>query len=189
RGKFNSRYTYWNKAAASYNEALKTLTKEAFPKLHLEVLQDLIKILVSLNETEVAERLRREATELIHRLLQDKNYSQLSQQQLTDKLVQFEQLTVNILIQSGQIAEALATAEQDKNVCLSWLLDALPIPDYPDEIAETATYEIQQLLNPQTVAIYWHLSDAALTTFIIKSDGLLPPENCLSISQMNLKNG
>ena len=179
RGKLNSSNTYWNKATTSYQEALKTLTPDTFLQLHLEVLQKLIKTLASLKQTDEANKLRRDATDLLQPLLKQQNYSQLTQQQLTDKFVSFEQLTVNIFIQSGQFAEALATAETDKNVCLSWLLDALPIPDYETE--ETVTHaQIQQLLNPTTAAIYWHLSDASLTTFIIKSDGLLSPETCLS---------
>ncbi|WP_366664960.1 tetratricopeptide repeat protein [Microcoleus sp. bin48.metabat.b7b8b9.023] len=186
RGKLNSSYTYWNKAANSYNEALTTLTKDAFLKLHLEVLQKLIRTLVNRKETKQANKLRRDATDLLQRLLTQQNYSQLTQQQLTDKLVSFEQLTVNIFIQSGQFTEALITAETDKNVCLSWLLDALPIPDYQTE--ETVTHaQIQQLLNPTTAAIYWHLSDASLTTFIIKSDGLLSPETCFSDSPDELE--
>ncbi|MEG3888576.1 tetratricopeptide repeat protein, partial [Microcoleus sp. herbarium19] len=179
RGQLNSPNTYWNKATASYKEALKTLTPNAFLKLHLEVLQSLIKTLVGLKKTDEANKLRRDATDLLQRLLKQQNYSQLTQQQLTDKLVSFEQLTVNIFIQSGQFAEALATAETDKNVCLSWLLDALPIPDYEAEKKVTHA-QIQQLLNPKTAAIYWHLGDASLTTFIIKSDGLLSPETCFS---------
>ena len=181
-GKFNS-------SSASYKEALKTLTPNAFLKLHLEVLQKLIKTLVSLKQTDEANKLRRDATDLLQRLLKQ-NDSKLTQQQLADKLVSFEQLTVNIFIQSGQFAEALATAETDKNVCLSWLLDALPIPDYQtEETEETEETEkkvthaqIQQLLNPATAGIYWHLSDAALTTFIIKSDGFLSPETSFSDS-------
>ena len=183
QGKLNSPYTYWTKATTSYKTALKTLTKEAFLKLHLEILQALIKTLLGLKETEEANTLQRYATDLLHRLLTDKNYSQLSQQQLADQLVSFQQLTVNIFMQSGQLTEALEIAEQDKNVCLSWLLNALPIPDYQEETEETVTHaQIQQLLNPETCAIYWHLSDAALTTFIIKSDGLLLPEDCSSKS-------
>ncbi|WP_228052168.1 tetratricopeptide repeat protein, partial [Tychonema sp. LEGE 07199] len=179
RGQLNSPNTYWNKATISYDEALKTLTKDTFLKLHLKVLQKLIKTLVSLKQTDESNKLRRDATDLLQSLLKEQNYSQLTQQQLTEKLVSFQQLTVNIFIQSGQFTQALATAETDKNVCLSWLLDALPIPDY--QTAETVTHaQIQQLINPTTAAIYWHLSDAALTTFIIKSDGLLSPETCFS---------
>ncbi|MCW6052313.1 tetratricopeptide repeat protein [Lyngbya sp. CCAP 1446/10] len=183
QGKIKFDHPYRSQAATSYKKALKTLTKEAFLKLHLEVLQDLIKTLVSVKNTEAAEKLRRDATDLLHRLLTNKNYSQLSEEELADKLVRFEQLTVNILIQSGKLIEALETAEQDKNVCLSWLLNASPIPDYQEETAATVTHaQIQQLLNPTTCAIYWHLSDAALTTFIIKSDGLLSPEDCYTKS-------
>ena len=179
RGKLNSPKPYWNQAAASYEDALKTLTKDAFLKLYLEVLQDLIKTLVSLKKTKPVNTLERDATDLLQRLLKEQNYSQLTQQQLTDKLVRFEQLTVNIFMQSGQFAAALATAETDKNVCLSWLLNALPTPPYETE--ETVSHaQIQQLLNATTAAIYWHLSDAALTTFIIKSDGFLSPETCFS---------
>ncbi|MEP6489212.1 tetratricopeptide repeat protein, partial [Microcoleus vaginatus GB1-A3] len=178
-GKLNSSNSNecWAKADVSYKEALTTLTKDRFLKLHLELLQDLIKKLLASKKTEPANKLQRDATDLLQRLLKEQNYSQLTQKQLTDKLVRFEQLTVNIFMQSGQFAEALATAETDKNVCLSWLLNALPTPPYQTE--ETVTHsQIQQLLNPTTAAIYWHLSDAALTTFIIKSDGLLSPENC-----------
>ncbi len=170
-----------SQAINSYYLALETLSKDAFLALHLEVLQELIKALLRAHKTEKADKLRRDATDLVHRLLQQQNYSQLSKQQLTDKLVRFHQLTVNIFMQSGEIVKALDTAELDKNVCLSWLLDSLPIPAYQEPIAETATHaQIQQLLNPTTCAIFWHLSDAALTTFIINSDGLLSPENCLS---------
>jgi len=180
-GKLNSSNSNecWAKADASYKKALTTLTKDRFPKLHLELLQDLIKKLLASKKTEEANKLQRDATDLLHSLLHYQNYSQLTQQQLTDKLVSFEQLTVNIFMQSGQFAEALATAETDKNVCLSWLLNALPIPPYETEKTDSHA-QIQQLLNPTTAAIYWHLSDASLTTFIIKSDGLLSPENCLS---------
>ncbi|MEG4276589.1 CHAT domain-containing protein [Microcoleus sp. MON1_C1] len=180
-GKLNSSNSNecWAKADVSYKEALTTLTKDRFLKLHLELLQDLIKKLLASKKTEQANKLQRDATNLLQRLLKEQNYSQLTQQQLTDKLVRFEHLTVNIFMQSGQFPEALATAETDKNVCLSWLLNALPTPPYQTE--ETVTHsQIQQLLNPTTAAIYWHLSDAALTTFIIKSYGLLSPENCFS---------
>jgi tetratricopeptide (TPR) repeat protein len=181
QGKLNSSNSNecWAKADASYKEALTTLTKDRFPKLHLELLQDLIKKLLAFKKTEQANKVQRDATDLLQRLLKEQNYSQLTQQQLTDKLVRFEQLTVNIFRQSGQFAEALATAETDKSVCLSWLLNALPIPPYETEKTDTHA-QIQQLLNPTTAAIYWHLSDASLTTFIIKSDGLLSPENCFS---------
>jgi hypothetical protein len=49
-GKLNSSNSNecWAKADVSYKEALTTLTKDRFLKLHLELLQDLIKKLLSL---------------------------------------------------------------------------------------------------------------------------------------------
>ncbi|MFB2837822.1 CHAT domain-containing protein [Floridanema evergladense] len=151
-----------SEAVTSYNQALETLTSDAFPELHLEVLQDLIKALLSLKRTPEAEQLKRDGTDLLRRLI-DESKSQGKKEQLALKFASFQQLTVDIAIQSGQIIEALETAEDGKNACLSWLLYA-----YSDEIASPKYAEIQQLLQPTTAIVYWHLSPAALTTFIIK---------------------
>ncbi|MGA9381376.1 MAG: tetratricopeptide repeat protein, partial [Phormidium sp.] len=151
-----------SEAVTSYNQALKTLTSDAFPELHLEVLQDLIKALLSLKRTPEAEQLKRDGTDLLRRLLAESK-SQGKKEQLAFKFASFQQLTVDIAIQSGQIIEALETAEAGKNACLTWLLSA-----YSDEIASPKYAEIQQLLQPTTAIVYWHLSPAALTTFILK---------------------
>ncbi|XWK91314.1 MAG: tetratricopeptide repeat protein [Phormidium sp.] len=151
-----------SEAVTSYNQALKTLTSDAFPELHLEVLQDLIKALLSLRRTPEAEQLKRDGTDLLRRLLAESK-SQRQKEQLALKFASFQQLTVDIAIQSGQIIPALETAEAGKNACLSWLLYA-----YSDEIASPNYAEIQQLLQPTTAIVYWHLSPAALTTFILK---------------------
>jgi CHAT domain-containing protein/Flp pilus assembly protein TadD len=151
-----------SEAVTSYNQALKTLTSDAFPELHLEVLQDLIKALLGLRRTPEAEQLKRDGTDLLQRLLA-KPKSQGKKEQLAFKFVSFQQLTVDIAIQHKQIIEALETAEAGKNACLSWLLYA-----YSDEITSPNYAEIQQLLQPTTAIVYWHLSPAALTTFIIK---------------------
>jgi CHAT domain-containing protein/Flp pilus assembly protein TadD len=151
-----------SEAVTSYNQALKTLTSDAFPELHLKVLQDLIKALLRLGRTPEAEQLKRDGTDLLRRLIAEPK-SQGKKEQLAFKFASFQQLTVDIAIQSGQIIPALETAEAGKNACLSWLLYA-----YSDEIASPNYAEIQQLLQPTTAIIYWHLSPAALTTFIIK---------------------
>ncbi|MFB2935492.1 CHAT domain-containing protein [Aerosakkonemataceae cyanobacterium BLCC-F154] len=151
-----------SQAVTSYNQALKTLTSDAFPELHLEVLQDLIKALLSLRRTPEAEQLKRDGTDLLRRLI-DESKSQGKKEQLALKFASFQQLTVDIAIQSGQIIPALETAEAGKNACLTWLLYA-----YSDEIAFPNYAEIQQLLQPTTAIVYWHLSPAALTTFILK---------------------
>jgi CHAT domain-containing protein len=72
-------------------------------------------------------------------------------------------------IQSGQLVKALTTAEKDKNACLGWLLGA-----WSNDIPTPSWVEIQQLLNPSTAFVYWHLSPAALSTFILKHNGSEP---------------
>jgi len=154
---------YWDKAVASYNRALQTLTQDDFPELHLEVLQDLIKALLGLEQTDEAEEMRRRGTDLLQRLLKDPKRSEFRKQQLALKFTSFQQLTVDIDVRSGKLSEAWELAEAGKNACLTWLLGA-----WGDEIPQRPYADFQQLLPPTTAAIYWHLSPAALTTFIIK---------------------
>lgn len=169
RGSRDSRpFSYWHKAVAEYNEALKTLTEEAFPEAHLEVLQDLIQAALGLGETAEAKELGRRGTDLLRRLL-DESKSLNRKKRLAFKFAEFNQLTVDLAVHSGNWCAALELAEQSKNACLSWLLYA-----GSDEIASPSWSEIKQLLNPTTAIIYWHLSPVALTTFVLKSNAPSP---------------
>ncbi|OUL29960.1 hypothetical protein BV378_04915 [Nostoc sp. RF31YmG] len=152
--------SYWYKAIKSYNEALKTLTAEDFPELHLEVLQDLIQVQLELRETTKAEELQRRGTDGLRRLL-DECKSPGKKKQLTLKFAGFQQFTVDLAVQSGNWCAALELAEQGKNACLSWLLDG-----WSDNSPKWV--EMKQLLNSNTAIVYWHLSPAALHTFIFK---------------------
>ncbi|AFZ15257.1 protein prenyltransferase, alpha subunit [Crinalium epipsammum PCC 9333] len=67
------------------------------------------------------------------------------------------------------MVKALTVAEEGKNTCLSWLLY-----DRADEIPPPSYRQIQQLLNPTTAAIYWHISPYALHTFILKHNAPEP---------------
>jgi CHAT domain-containing protein len=116
-----------------------------------------------LGETDKAEELQRLGTDLLRRLLSEPKRSNYSKKQLALKFVSFQQLTVDQAVQSQQLVKALELAEKGKNACLTWLLHG-----YSEEISSPSYQEIQQLLNPTTAIIYWHLSPAALTTFIIK---------------------
>lgn len=166
---------FCQKAIASYARALENLTQDAFPEEHLDVLQDYIKALLSLRLKDDATELKRKATDLLRRLLNDPKRPESSKEKLTFKLASLQQLTVDIAVQSRQFIKALATAEHSKNACLSWLLYALPISPDQEETNGSETYtEIQQLLNATTAAVYWHLSPYALHTFIIKSGELAP---------------
>ena len=62
-------FDYWHKAAASHNQALKTLTEADYPKEHLEVLQELIKVQLGFGNTEAANQLRLKGLEVLKNLL------------------------------------------------------------------------------------------------------------------------
>ncbi|MDJ0676759.1 MAG: tetratricopeptide repeat protein [Calothrix sp. MO_167.B42] len=170
--------SYRNKAANSYNQALITLTATDFPEQHLEVLQDLIHVRLDLGDTAKAEELRRRGTDVLRRLL-DECKSPGKKRQLGLKFASFQQLTVDIAVQSGNWCAALELAEKGKNTCLSWLLENYPTPSplldkERGGFSRGEVKEIQQLLNPATAIVYWHLSPAALHTFILKHNSPSP---------------
>jgi tetratricopeptide (TPR) repeat protein len=159
---------YWHQAVSEYNQALLTLTQEDFPQLHLEVLQNFIKTLLGLGEITFAQELLEHATDAWKRLLNEQS-SEESQKDLALKFASFGQLAVDLAIQSGEWRQALEIVEYNKNACFTWLIfgwtDDIDSPNYP---------EIQQLLNPTTAIIYWHISPYALRTFIIKDNAPEP---------------
>ncbi|WP_211178511.1 hypothetical protein [Brasilonema octagenarum] len=134
------------KAVNSYNKALKTLTQADFSELHLEVLQDLIRVFLDLGETAKAQELQRRGTDLLRRLL-DECKSPEKKKQLALKFAPFEQLTVDLAVQLGEMVQALELVEQGKNACLAWLLDT-----GSDE--SPAWEEMKQLLNSTTAIVY-----------------------------------
>jgi tetratricopeptide (TPR) repeat protein/CHAT domain-containing protein len=157
------RFSFWRKAVISYETALETLT--ATPKLetaHLETLQDLIRVLLALDETEKAESLLRKGTDFLNERLATKtgrNQERFERQFRS----RFNELTVSLYVQKGNLTEALELAEKDKN---AFLRDGLlanttePSPTYP---------QMRDFLHQHnhTSIIYWHLSDNALTTFLL----------------------
>jgi CHAT domain-containing protein/tetratricopeptide (TPR) repeat protein len=165
-------HSFYHKAIHQYNEALKTLTDTDYPELHLEVLQDLIRVQLVLGETAKADELQRRGTDVLRRLL-EKCETTAKKQKLALKFAGFQQLTVDLAVQSGNLCNALLLAEQGKNACLSWLLAG-----YDDEILSPSYSQMQQLLNPSTAIIYWHLSPYALHTFILTHNA--PP--CIAIN-------
>jgi tetratricopeptide (TPR) repeat protein/CHAT domain-containing protein len=154
---------YWFYAAAEYNQALQTLTVEEFPQLHLEIVQHQIKTLLHIQETEQAQQWLQYGSQLLQNFLSEAERSNESKLQLALKNVGLGQLSVDIAVQSGDLIAALEIAEHSKNTCFNWLTfgwtDTITSPNYA---------QIQQLLNPTTAIIYWHISPYALQTFIIK---------------------
>jgi CHAT domain-containing protein len=62
---------YWRQAVAEYQQALITLTQEAFPAAHLAVVRDLIRVLLGLGENTEAKRWRRQGLNVFGQLLND----------------------------------------------------------------------------------------------------------------------
>ncbi|MHC5757382.1 CHAT domain-containing protein [Nostoc sp.] len=160
---------YWRKAASEYHQALLTLTLEYFPQLHLEVLQSLSKVLMGLGQTTQVQELLQRGTDLLRQLLSEETRSDESKKQLALKFAGFDQLAVDLAVESGDLVEAWEIAEQGKNTCLNWLLSG-----WNDNIYSPYYGAIQQLFNPTTAIIYWHISPVALHTFILKDQAPSP---------------
>jgi CHAT domain-containing protein/tetratricopeptide (TPR) repeat protein len=159
----------WRKAASEYHQALLTLTLEYFPQLHLEVLLSLSKVLMGLGQTTQVQELLQRGTDLLRQLLSEETRSDESKKQLALKFAGFEQLAVDLAVESGDLVEAWEIAEQGKNACLNWLLSGWNAHIYSLDYGA-----IQQLFNPTTAIIYWHISPVALHTFILKDQAPSP---------------
>jgi CHAT domain-containing protein/Flp pilus assembly protein TadD len=169
RGRKDSRpRSYWHKAVNSYNEALKTLTEADFPELHLEVVQNLIRVLLALGETATAKQWRRHGLEVFTKLFNSKKTS-FQKRQLAVKFVSFSQMRIDVLVEDGEFVLALEAADRNKNLYLTWILDA-----QKQDILSPSYADMQQLTNPTTAVVYWHLSPFALSTFIIKHNAAQP---------------
>jgi CHAT domain-containing protein/tetratricopeptide (TPR) repeat protein len=160
---------YWHKAVTSYNLALKIFTESDLPELELLVLQDLISVQLDLGQTETAEELQQLGMNLLQRLLEEANRHDENKKQLSLKFAGFQQLAVDLAVQFWEFVQAIEFAEQGKNDCLNSLLDG-----WSDEISSPSYPEIEQLLNPTTAIIYWHISPYALHTFILKHEASEP---------------
>jgi tetratricopeptide (TPR) repeat protein len=158
---------FWQEAVPCYETALEALTEDQFPTAHLKTLQDLIRVLTALKDTETAQTLLRKGTDLLERLLSQKTGAAQDQFERQFRPA-FNELTVVLVVQTGDWPTALEIAEQDKNALLrQGLLSNQPAlsPDY----GQMQTF-LQ--LQPHTAILYWHLSANALTTFLLTGDQL-----------------
>lgn len=160
---------FWQKAVSEYQQALLTLTAEDFPELHLDGLQSLTKVLISLGQTVTAQELQQHGVGLLQQLLNQTTRPEQSKKQLALKFAGLRQMGVDLAVNIGDLVESWEIAEHCKNTCLKLLLS-----DCYDEIYSPNYEAIQPLLNSTTAIIYWHLSPAALHTFIIKHEAPSP---------------
>jgi CHAT domain-containing protein len=173
----------WNCARESYFKALEFWTFEdpQFTQLHLEVLQELSTVCTYLFSPQELNALLEEATAKLQRILQNPELTLGQKITLEAKFSGFNQLQVTNLTQQNP-TQSLELAEARKNRCLGRLRDGWsykpPAPTYA---------QIQTLLTPGTAALYWHLSPAALTTFILtpgQSPQVFQPKSSASAKQL-----
>jgi len=172
--------SFWRKAKDSYKRALQTLKLPEFEELHLEVLQDLIRVLRELHDIELdsrdieeARELQRQGADLLRKMLAAPQRTEYQKQKLALKSAVFDQLTVDLALQSGDILGAFTLAERGKNTCLRWLLGR----EGNEERDGCTTGDLRQLdivADSNTAAIYWHLSPSTLTTFVILPGAAVP---------------
>ena len=126
-------------------------------------------MLVVLGETGPAQEIQQYGIELLQQLINQPTRSDENKKQLNLKFAGLQQLGVDLAVNAGDLVEAWETAEMGKNNCLNSLLFA------KNEHINSPKYSsIQQLLNPSTVVIYWHISPSSLQTFIIKDQAPSP---------------
>jgi CHAT domain-containing protein len=102
------------------------------------------------------------------RRLQEERGKPSEKQRISLKYATFQQFTVDQLVRNGDAQVALETAEAGKNTCLKWLLYDWETANHRLGQEAFNWNEVQRLLDATTAIIYWHLSPAALHTFILK---------------------
>ncbi|KAB8321224.1 CHAT domain-containing protein, partial [Tolypothrix campylonemoides VB511288] len=158
-------FPHWFDAKKSYEQALNFLSFEKFRLRHLQVLEELLKVCSALGNKQAFQRRLEEGTQRLEQLVRECE-SKREEITLARKFAAFDQLRVDIRLQSNNINKeiaALELAEKRKNTCLAWLREGW---DY--QPPQFSYKDMQKLLNPKTAAIYWHISPVAITTFIIK---------------------
>jgi tetratricopeptide (TPR) repeat protein/CHAT domain-containing protein len=153
---------YWRNAKDSYLNALNFLSVDDYPVEYLNTLQELHTIYTHLFSPQKSLALLQQASDVLERVLQNSVLTAGKKISLKRKFAGFNQLQVKILAQEQPI-QALEHAEAHKNLCLGHLRNG-----WNCQSSGPSYTHIQNLLSPRTAVIYWHLSPAALTTFIIR---------------------
>ena len=180
---------YWRSALTAYKASLRCLTAIDHPAERLLTLQALIRTHLALNEIPQARDYQLEAIPL---------YSQLRDTARDKRQFELQHLSISrteidLLIGENNPTQALAQAEFYKNRALTWILDDWrkdpPSPlgkggpdnagdfgssDRGSEVPLTTGDLGGSILTPDTAILYWHLSDDALTTFILTHDNPTP---------------
>ncbi len=168
----------YGQALTSYQSALQTLTREAFPQLRLETLIDTAKAHLAQKNPSAAREYQTEALTIWLELIDAQPTSQ-GKKRLYLEYSYLLRTQVDLSILDGDPIRAIEIAEFDKNKHLEWFLYA---QEQQGQTASLLLKEIEQLrlnvvglqyphmrqlLVPNRAIIYWHLSSDHLTTFIL----------------------
>ncbi len=151
----------WHQATQAYDTALQVLTDH--PTEYLEALQNLIRPLLALGEVDRARILRSQAVARFNDLINNAPTT-AQKRRLETQFSRLAHIQIDSLIADHEITLALETADRTKNRTLTWILD-----DWQAQVHSPTYADVQRhlLTDPHTAALYWHLSDDALTTFIL----------------------
>ncbi|MDB9313675.1 tetratricopeptide repeat protein [Spirulina sp. CS-785/01] len=158
---------YLEKAIAAYQKALDAWQDD--PKLqesYLEVMQELITAHHDLGNYINAKNYINIALIILKQLVLGTESSR-QKLRLERKFIGLRQLRVDQLAQASdrkQQLQGLQFAEEEKNLSIHWQLQETVenVPPSPTAL------QMQRLLDEETCLVYWHLSPAALTTFILR---------------------
>jgi len=153
-------------AIQNYETALDEFNKikAELPEEFLETILRLMSTHLKLGNIQLAELWEERGTTFFEAILAEPERKAKSKQELTRRFAsQFKDIKVLRFVQQKKYRDALNLAELDKNTCLSWILDR-----DPEALIDRT---VNDLLNTQTAIVYWHLSDYALTTFLLLPNG------------------
>ncbi|MEA5421158.1 tetratricopeptide repeat protein, partial [Spirulina sp. CCNP1310] len=156
---------YWD-ATQSYSTAYNFIeANPLYTPETLKILRDWIQADRALEQSESADKLTINAIQRLERALQ--NADPQSRRLLRAEFQDFYRLNVDRLVSQNNPWEALIEAEKWKSLALTWLQN--PNADPQPLSRETLQTRIQHLCpNPHTAILYWHLSPAQITTFLLR---------------------
>ncbi|WP_071515710.1 CHAT domain-containing protein [Geitlerinema sp. PCC 9228] len=162
--------SYFHKAVSEYEQALETLTFDAYPEYHLEVVRDFMKALLGLRQRQQAKQWQQHGVACLQELVNQRYRSQgkYGVAQLQLKFMNFKLWSVDFWLQEGNWGQAWQSAELNKNQNLTWLL-------HPGTHDLTRSYsEIVPNLGEDTALVAWHDSGNLLATFILQPGATIP---------------
>ena len=167
----------WSKAIIAYNASLRCLTAIDHPAERLLTLQALIRTHIALNGIPEARHYQAKAIPLYNQLRQAaRDKSQFERQHLS-----ISRTEIDLILGENNPTRALEQAEFYKNRALTWILD-----DWETQSLSPTYAKMRSVLTSETAILYWHLSDDALTTFILTHDN--PNPVVLEVDRYNAAN-